>query len=115
MASDNETRSTNTRKAKIMAGPFSSGADEEDMTFDEVSGMADRLGLKGEARQAYVHDHMVQLGYDAVQSRESYVRKPEEPEEQQGSGSRWGFGGSGGSRQSQGRQGRGGRDSEDNF
>jgi hypothetical protein len=114
MASDNETRTANKREAKVMAGPFSSG-DEEDVTFDEVSGMADRLGLKGEARTNYIHDHMVQLGYDAVQSRESYIRKPEEPEEQASTG-RWGFGaGSGGGRQNQGRQARGGRDNEDSF
>jgi hypothetical protein len=86
---------------ETMPGPFNSG-DEEDVTFDEVSGMADRLGLQGEARQNYIHDHMLQLGYDPVQSRESYVRRQEQ-EEQPQSTSRWGFGGGGGGRQ-QGRQ-----------
>jgi hypothetical protein len=97
-----------------MPGPFSSGSDEEDVTFDEVSSMADRLGLKGEARQNYIHDHMLQLGYDPVQSRESYVRRQEEPEAEPTS--RWGFGGGGGNRQqNQGRQSRGSRDNDDSF
>jgi hypothetical protein len=61
--------------------------------------MADRLGLQGEARQNYIHDHMLQLGYDPVQSRESYVRRQEEAEPE--STSRWGFGGGGGTKPKQ--------------
>lgn len=93
-----------------MNGPFNSGSDEEDVTFDEISSMADRLGLKGEARTNYIHDHMVQLGYDAVQSRDSYVRRQEEPD--QGSTGRWGFGSGG---RNQGRQGGRNRDNDDSF
>lgn len=97
---------------------FQNQSDEEDDTFDQVSSMADRLGLKGADRQSYIHDHMTQLGYDAMQTRESYLKRPEEPEDQQSGGSRW-FGGGGrqqGGRQQSGRQQSGRRgDDGDSF
>ena len=38
--------------------------DKEDDFFDQVSAMAERLGLKGDKRKRYIHDHMTQAGYD---------------------------------------------------
>jgi hypothetical protein len=71
--------------------------EDEDSTFDEVVGMADRLGLKGKGRMTYIDDHMMQLGYTPVQSRESYVKaQQDEGEEEAGSAGRWGFGRGGG-------------------
>lgn len=90
--------------------PFgNTNEEDEDTTFDEVASMADRLGLQGDKRAAYIDDHMRGLGYEAQQSRDTY-RRPEKPEDQRGDGGgfgkRWGFGqsqqqqggGSGGSR-----------------
>jgi hypothetical protein len=76
--------------------PFGHEEEEEDPTFDEVSAMADRLGLKGRDRQSYIDDHMTGLGYDAVQSRSAYVKRQEQEEDQSrgGYGQRWGFQGS---------------------
>ena len=74
-----------------------SDPDEESQSDDygDVEAMANRLGLEGEGRTNYIDDHMKQLGYVPVQTRESYM-KPTPPEEQQqeqaGAGSRWGFG-----------------------
>lgn len=88
--------------------PFARNDDEEeDPTFDEVVGMADRLGLKGKGRATYIDDHMTQLGYEPIQSRESYRRKKRETEEDEQGTGRWGFGGGrgrsgGSSRSSQG-------------
>jgi len=65
---------------------------EDEDIFGNVSRMADRLGLKGEKRANYIDDHMVQLGYERVQTRESYAR-PQEPDGDDGGTSRWGFGG----------------------
>jgi hypothetical protein len=90
---------------------FARDDEEQDTTFDEVTAMADRLGLKGKGRMTYIDDHMMQLGYEPVQSRESYVKQQEaDAEEESGSGSRWGFGASrsGGNSRS-----RGGRNRED--
>lgn len=85
--------------------------ENEDSTFDEVSAMADRLGLKGKNRAAYIDDHMVGLGYEPVQSRDSYIRREEE-QEQSGPGSRWGIGR--GAQQQGGRSRRRG-DDDDSF
>jgi hypothetical protein len=93
---------------------FRSDDDEqEDATFDEVAGMADRLGLQGQKRAAYIDDHMQGLGYEAIQSRESY-RKPSREGDGGGDGGgfgkRWGFG-----QRQQGASGggqRGGRDDD---
>jgi hypothetical protein len=73
--------------------PFPHESDDEDTLYDDVSRMADRLKLDGPERQNYIHDHMVQGGYEQVQSRESYRRKVEEPPEDSPAPSRWGFGG----------------------
>lgn len=92
--------------------------EEEDATFDEVSSMAERLGLKGKDRARYIDDHMIGLGYEPIQSRESYVRRQQQDDEggDGGYGSRWGFGGRGGSGGgSSGRSGRSSRDEGDSF
>lgn len=86
--------------------------EEEDDLFDSVSAMADRMGLKGDKRATYIDDHMMQGGYQRVQSRESYARVRQEEDEGQASGNRWGFGGGGGSRRSSGRSS---GDNDDNF
>lgn len=41
-------------------------ADKDDDLFDAVSGMADRIKLKGKDRERYIHDHMTRGGYKAV-------------------------------------------------
>jgi hypothetical protein len=38
-------------------------SDEDDQDYTSVSGMADRLGLKGSRRTKYIHEHMTGLGY----------------------------------------------------
>jgi hypothetical protein len=86
--------------------------EEEDDLFDSVSAMADRMGLKGEKRATYIDDHMMQGGYQRVQSRESYARVRQEEDDQGDGGNRWGFGGRGGSR---GGSRGGNRDNDDNF
>jgi hypothetical protein len=75
--------------------PFRNDEDEDDL-FDTVTHMADRMKLKGATRSTYIDDHMLQGGYQRVQSRESYARVKQEGEEgEEGSGSRWGFGSGG--------------------
>ena len=91
--------------------PFNRDEDDDDL-FDSVSAMADRMGLKGEKRATYIDDHMIQGGYQRVQSRESYAR-PEPEEGGDSGGSRWGFGG-GRSRESGSRR-RSSGDDDDNF
>jgi len=39
---------------------------DDDDLFESVSGMADRLGLKGSERRTYIHEHMTRGGYRAV-------------------------------------------------
>src|SRR5262245_44553573 len=117
MAHDNETRTTSTQKKELEMPAFGNRNDDEDedTTFDEVSAMADRLGLKGKGRMTYIDDHMGQLGYDVVQSRESYVRRAsEDPDGQEQGTSRWGFGSAGRGR-SGGRNQRGRGDDDDTF
>lgn len=64
--------------------------EEEDTLYDDVVRMADRMQLKGEKRRTYIHDHMLQGGYEPVQTRESYQRKVREEEEgTQSDSSRW--------------------------
>lgn len=70
--------------------PFHSEEAEEDL-FGAVSAMADRMGLKGEKRATYIDDHMLQGGYQRVQSRESYA-PVQQSEEGESDGNRWGFG-----------------------
>lgn len=85
--------------------------EEEDSLFDDVTRMADRMGLKGEKRAVYIDDHMTQGGYGRVQTRESYQKIRNEEEEGGDGGNRWGFGGRG-----NGRNRGGGRDDgDDNF
>jgi hypothetical protein len=89
--------------------------EEDDDLFDSVSRMADRMGLKGDKRATYIDDHMMQGGYERVQSREGYSRVRDQDDEGGDGGNRWGFGGGG---RSGGRRGRGGssgrsRDEED--
>lgn len=38
-------------------------ADQDDTFHDDVLRMADRLGLKGDRRRKYVHEHMTSGGY----------------------------------------------------
>lgn len=87
--------------------------EEEDDLYDQVSSMADRMGLQGEKRALYIDDHMMQGGYQRVQSRESYAKVQQE-EGDQGSSHRW-FGG-GGQQQGGSRRSSGGRgDDSDRF
>lgn len=67
--------------------------EEEDSLFDDVNRMADRMGLEGDKRAAYIDDHMIQGGYARVQTRESYARVKVEEEGEEEQGNRWGFGG----------------------
>jgi hypothetical protein len=81
--------------------------DEDDGLFDQVVGLADRLGLSGDKRSNYIDDHMTEAGYTRVQTRDSYQRVKESDEDEDGGGrSRW-FGG-GARQRDQGQQG--GRD-----
>jgi hypothetical protein len=91
--------------------------DEDDDLFDAVSAMADRMGLQGKERAAYIDDHMTQGGYGRVQSRESYARlKRDEEEGEATDSSRWGFGrGGGGGGRDRGRSGASSRDNGDAF
>ena len=43
-------------------------ADKSDAAADHesVAALADRMGLKGEARRTYIHKHMTKLGHKAV-------------------------------------------------
>jgi hypothetical protein len=41
---------------------------KEDGFFDQVSAMAERLGLTDDDRAKYVHDHMTRAGYKMVPS-----------------------------------------------
>jgi hypothetical protein len=43
-------------------------ANKEDGFFDQVSAMAERLGLTDDDRAKYVHDHMTRAGYKMVPS-----------------------------------------------
>ena len=94
--------------------PFNQRDDDEDedTTFDEVSGMADRLQLKGKQRATYIDDHMVGLGYEPVQSRDSYIRQSRHSEEEdQTPGQRWGIG----AKANRSRSARNSRDDDDSF
>jgi hypothetical protein len=58
--------------------------DDDDDLFDTVSGMADRLELKGKERQTYVHEHMTRGGY---RMEPSYVKgDPDDDDDDGGSG-----------------------------
>src|SRR5277367_4661019 len=85
----------------VITMAFNRDDEDEDNLFDSVTAMADRMGLKGDKRTVYIHDHMTQGGYQQVQTRESYTRiKQEEDDDQGGDANKWGFGGGrgGGSR-----------------
>jgi hypothetical protein len=41
-------------------------ADKDDDLYETVSSMADRIGLKGQDKTKYVHDHMTRGGYKAI-------------------------------------------------
>lgn len=73
---------------------------EEDSLFDDVSNMADRIGLKGKDKERYIHEHMTRGGYDAVPS---YVRREDDDESEEDGGSGF-FGSSGRGRGSQRRE-----------
>jgi hypothetical protein len=103
--------------------PFKSDDEEEDNLFDEVTRMADRMGLEGEKRYTYIDDHMMNGGYERVQSRDSYARSRQGDDEDESGGGRW-FGrtSSRPGQQSGGRErggrsnsGRGSRDDGDTF
>jgi hypothetical protein len=72
--------------------PFRNEDEDEDNLYDQVDAMATRLGLQGKERQNYIHDHMIQGGYEQVQTRESYVRLQQDDDQGDRSGNRWGFG-----------------------
>jgi hypothetical protein len=42
--------------------------DDVDADFDSVSALADRMGLKDEEKDRYVHKHMTGLGHKSVRS-----------------------------------------------
>lgn len=50
-------------------------SDKEDDFFDQVSRMAETIGLSGKEAQRYVHEHMTRAGYDMVPS---YIRKEQD-------------------------------------
>jgi hypothetical protein len=54
---------TSEEKVKGMARKKSQ--EDTDSDYRSVSAMADRLGLKGEGRERYVHKHMTTLGHSA--------------------------------------------------
>jgi hypothetical protein len=96
--------------------PFARDEDDDDL-YDSVVAMADRMRLKGPKRQEYIHDHMLQGGYEPVQTREAYARVQQEGDEEGGGqrGTRsWFSGGDRGGRSS-GRSGRQRGDDDDNF
>lgn len=64
---------------------------QEDSLYDDVSAMADRIGLTGKDRTSYIHEHMTRGGYRAVPS---YVKDDSDDEDDEGS-SGSGFFGSG--------------------
>jgi hypothetical protein len=88
---------------------------EDDATlFDDVVRMADRLGLQGDKRSNYIDDHMVEAGYERIQTRDSYVRIQQQDDPREDSGrSRW-FGG-GRQQQQQGRDPRNPRQGRQNL
>ena len=55
--------------------------DQSDDFYDAVLSMADRMGLEGEDRAKYVHEHMTRAGYDAIPQ---YVKQQPPEEEAQG-------------------------------
>jgi hypothetical protein len=113
MASDHENRPAQGKAQLEM--PFNRDDEEEDDLYESVIRMADRMQIKGKERQAYIHDHMTQGGYEQVQTRESYAKvKQAEEEGDGGGGSRWGFGGSSGGGSSR-RSRRDSRDDDDGF
>jgi hypothetical protein len=69
--------------------PFGQPQEEEDPTFNEVAGMADRLGLEGDERASYIDDHMSRMGYQRVQSASSYAKPPSQDDPNQGQGPWW--------------------------
>lgn len=79
--------------------------DDDDDTFEAVSDMADRMGLKGEKRSRYIHDHMTNAGYRRVVSKDSYrkVSGNDDDDDDDGGSSRW-FGSGGSRRRGGGRQ-----------
>jgi hypothetical protein len=78
--------------------------DEDDGLFDQVVGLADRLGLSGDKRSNYIDDHMTEAGYERVQTRDSYQKAREADEDEDAGGrSRW-FGGGGKTRPQGGRE-----------
>lgn len=66
-------------------------AEQKDDTYERVSGMAKAMGLKGQERADYIHEHMTRLGYSA---KPNYVKK-DRKETNRGGGGFFG----GGSRQ----------------
>lgn len=66
--------------------------ESKDDTFERVSGMAKAIGLKGQERADYIHEHMTRLGYS---SKPNYVKKADKDRGNSGGG----FFGGGRSRQ----------------
>jgi len=99
---------------------FGGPQEEEDTTFAEVAAMADRMGMEGDERAQYIDDHMSRLGYERVQSAQSYARPVDPQEQQQQQGGWWRGGGQsrpaqgGGARAPQGNSA-GRRDDGDRF
>jgi hypothetical protein len=63
--------------------------DDEDDTFERVSDLAERLGLKGKDRDRYIHNHMEDMGYARVTSKESYQKKRDDDDDKEGRNDRY--------------------------
>lgn len=56
---------------------------DNDDLYATVTGMADRLDLKGKERQTYIHEHMTRSGY---RMEPTYVPGGDDDEDDSGSG-----------------------------
>lgn len=80
-------------------------ADSDDDFHDQVLAMADRLGLKGDRRRKYVHEHMTSGGY---RMEPTYVPDDKDDDDDEETDSGFGLGRS---KRSRGRSSR--RDDDD--
>ena len=91
--------------------------DKDDDLYDTVSAMADRIGLEGDERSSYIHEHMTRSGYRAVPN---YVREEDDDRDSRKGSSFFGSGDRDrdrdrGERRSRGRDDRGSRRGSDNW
>jgi hypothetical protein len=68
-------------------------SDNDDDLMEAVTGMADRLKLKGKERSQYIHEHMTRGGYKAIPN---YVRADEDDDDDDKGTGFFGRGGGGG-------------------